>query len=110
MGKFDEKVDFYKAEMKKLGIGYKNDDFIACAKACGPSLYNKDGETVSGSDQSELDRVKKNFLQGKLGLKASADLDGIIDHAVNKMGKSNRNKYRAIFYYLCAAKAGKMPK
>ncbi|WMX13565.1 MULTISPECIES: DUF2853 family protein [unclassified Aureispira] len=109
MSKFDEKVAGYKANMEKLGIKYDEDKLIACTKACGPSIYNKDGETVSGSDQSELDRVKNNYLVKKLGLSESDDLDGIVDYAIEKMGKSNSKKYRAIFYYLCSEKAGKYP-
>lgn len=109
MSKFDEKVAGYKANMEKLGIKFDEDKLIACTKACGPSIYNADGETVSGSDESELNTVKKNYLIKKLGLSESDDLDGIVNHAIETMGKSNRNKYRAIFYYLCSEKAGKFP-
>jgi ribosome assembly protein YihI (activator of Der GTPase) len=109
MSKFDEKVAGYKANMEKLGIKYDEDKLIACTKACGPSIYNADGETVSGSDQSELDTVKKNYLIKKLGLSESDDLDSVVNHVIEKMGKSNRNKYRAIFYYLCSEKVGKFP-
>ena len=109
MGKFDEKVEFYKAQMDKLGLDCNAKKLVACAKACGPSLYNNDAETVSGSDKAELDRVKKNYLIKKLGLSPQKDLDAIIDYAIDKIGKSNRNKYRAIFYYLCSEKARKWP-
>jgi hypothetical protein len=109
MSKFDEKVAGYKANMEKLGLTYDADKLIACTKACGPSIYNKDGETVSSTDQTELDRVKNNYLIKKLGLSESDDLDGIVNYAVEKMGKSNRNKYRPIFYYLCSDKVGKFP-
>ena len=109
MSKFDEKVAGYKANMEKLGIKYDEDKLIACTKACGPSIYNKDGETVSGTDQTELDRVKNNYLVKKLGLSDSDDLDGIVNHAIEVMGKSNRNKYRPIFYYVCSEKVGKFP-
>lgn len=110
MSKFDEKVSFYKETMGKLGIKGIDDQLLHdCTKACGPSIYNADAETVSGSDQTELDRVKKNYLIGKLGCKASDDLDGLVQHAVDTMGKSNRSKYRAIFYYILSKKLGKSP-
>lgn len=109
MSKFDEKLEMYSAEMKKLGIKADHNLLKACTKACGPSIYNADAETVSSSDQSELDRVKKNFLVGKLGLSANDDLDGMIKAAVETMGSGNRNKYRAIFYTILADKAGKTP-
>jgi hypothetical protein len=67
---------------------------------CGPSIYNADACTVSAGDPKELDRVKKNFLIKKLGLKDSPKLDEGIQEAVKIYGKSNRNKYRAVMYYL----------
>ncbi len=109
MSKFNEKVEFYKDQMKSLGISYDEKKFIACVKACGPSIYLRDAETVAGTDQKELDTVKKNYLMKKLGLTAKDDLDGIIQYAIDKIGQSNRNKYRAIFYYLCSEKARKFP-
>ena len=58
--------------------------------------------TVSGSQQSELDTVKNNFLIKKLGLKDGPDLDKGIDAIMEKYGRSNKNKYRAVVYYLLA--------
>lgn len=29
---------------------------------CGPSIYNADASAVAGTQQSELDTVKNNFL------------------------------------------------
>ena len=109
MSKFDDKISFYKQEMGKLGISVDDQLLHDCTKACGPSIYNADAETVSGSDKTELDRVKKNYLTGRLGLTDSDDLDGLVAHAVNTMGSSNRNKYRAIFYYILSQKTGKSP-
>ncbi len=110
MGKFDEKVEFYKKAMDKLGLEYNAKKLVAVTKACGPSIYRSDAETVSSSDKAELDRVKKNYLMKKLGLTEKRDLDGIIATAVEQIGKRNRNKYRAIFYYLCSKEAKKWPK
>ena len=104
MSKFVEKVDKYKAAMDKLGIRKNNDLLTAVTKACGPSIYNNDAETVSTSNKEEMDRIKKNFLMKKLGLTAKDDLESGIKYATEKMGASNRNKYRAIFYYLLVKK------
>jgi hypothetical protein len=68
---------------------------------CGPSIYNKDSSTVAGSQQSELDTVRNNFNQ-KLGLKDGPDLDAGIEAVIEKYGRSNANKYRAVVYYLLA--------
>lgn len=106
MSKLDEKVAAYSKEMTKLGIPVNETLLRAVTKGCGPSIYNRDSETVSASDKAELERVKKNFMQKKLGLSGD-DLDAGIAHAIEKIGKSNRNKYRAIFYYLIVKKFGK---
>jgi len=37
----------------------------------------------------------------------SDDLDGGIAEAIETLGASNRNKYRAMFYYLLVKKFGK---
>ncbi len=103
MSKLDEKLELYTQEMRKLGIPVNAALLKAVTKACGPSIYTSDGETVSSSSDSELERVKANFMTKKLGL-SGADLDKGVDHAIGKMGKGNRNKYRPIFYYLIVKK------
>lgn len=100
MGKFDDCIELYEGELKKLGIPYKKDLLVAVAKACGPSLYQADASKVSSSDQAELDRVKNNFIAKKLGVTDEAKADKAIASAIETIGKGNRNKYRAIFYLL----------
>lgn len=107
MSKFDEALETYTAEMKKLDVAVDADLLRAVTKGLGPSIYNVDSSKVSSSDQSELDRVKAKFLIGKLGLEDGAGLDAAIAEVVEIFGKSNRNKYRAIFYYLLVKKYGK---
>ena len=104
MSRFQEEVTKYKKSMDKIGIKYDAKLFEKVAKGCGPSIYNKDASSVSCGDPDELNRVKKNYLIKKLGLKDSAKLDDAIKEVCEKMGKSNRNKYRAIFYYLLCKK------
>lgn len=104
MGKFDELLETYLADMKKKGIGgVKIDQKVlhGAAKACGPSLYKKDAATVACSDKEEMGRIKKNFLVKKLGLDAeNPKLDEALKETCKDMGSSNRNKQRAVFYYL----------
>jgi len=103
MSKRDEKIEQYTAEAKKLGLKLSADLISKVTVGLGPSIYKKDSETVSCSQASELDTVKKNFLKKKLGLSASdADMDAAIKNVCEAMGKSNRNKYRALFYALLA--------
>ncbi len=107
MSKFDDVVGKCAAQMDKLGIKYDADLLRKVAKGLGPSIYNKDSSTVSCSDQSELDRVKANYLIKKLGLADSPELDAAVKEVCEKMGSSTRNKYRPNFYYLLMEKFGK---
>ncbi len=106
MSKFEEKVSSLAGEMKKLGLACDNALLEKVAKGLGPALYNQDTSTVSCSDQSELDTVRNNFLIKKYGLANSDNLDTAITAVCEKMGSSNRNKYRAIFYYLLVEDLG----
>src|SRR5690554_3499168 len=101
MSKRDELIAKYAADLKdKIKVTPDMELLTKVVIGLGPSVYNADAETVAGTDQSELDRVKNNFLIKKLGLKDSADLDKAIDSVIEQYGKSNRNKYRAVVYYL----------
>lgn len=104
MSKFDEKVAMYAANAKELGLSIPTDLLTKVAKGLGPSIYLGDASLVSGGDAEEKDRVKKNFLMKKLGLADSPALDAAIDEATAAMGKSNRNKHRAIVYALLVMK------
>lgn len=101
MSKRDELISKYAADLKdKCGVTPDMDLLTKVTIGCGPSIYNADASTVSGSDPSELATVKNNFLIKKLGLKDSEELDKGIDAVMEQYGKSNRNKYRAVVYYL----------
>ena len=103
MSKRDELINKYAADLKeKCGVNPDMDFLTKVTVGCGPSIYNKDSSTVSGSDEKELATVKNNFLIKKLGLKDSADLDKAIDSVMETYGRSNKNKYRAVVYYLLA--------
>jgi len=107
MSKFDEKVAQYQKFMDGKGLSYDADLLKAVTKGLGPSIYKKDAETVSGSDKKELETVKKNFLIKKLGLADGPELDEAIASVIEKIGKSERNKYRAAVYYMLAVHFGK---
>ena len=66
-----------------------------------------DAQTVAASDKEELERIKANFLIKKLGLKDGPSLMEGINAAVDTYGKSERNKFRAVFYYLLVKHFGK---
>ncbi|MVO07903.1 DUF2853 family protein [Flavobacterium sp. TP390] len=101
MSKRDELITKYAADLKeKCGVTPDMDLLTKVTIGCGPSIYNADSSTVSGSDDKELATVKNNFLIKKLGLKDGPELEKAIAAVIDQYGKSNKNKYRAVFYYL----------
>jgi hypothetical protein len=74
---------------------------------CGPSIYSQDSETVAGSDKSELERVKASFLMKKLGLADSPALMEAIQAVIETYGRSERNKFRPVVYYMLTKHFGK---
>ena len=74
---------------------------------CGPAIYDADAETVAASQETELETVKRNFLIKKLGLKDGPELMEAINAVIEIYGRSERNKYRAVVYYLLVKHFGK---
>lgn len=74
---------------------------------CGPSIYDKDASTVAASQPTELETVKQKYLVKKLGLTDGPALDAAIQAVIETYGKSERNKYRAVFYYMLCKHFGK---
>ncbi len=108
MSKLQEKIELYKKKLKEIEPNFDEALLEKITKGLGPSIYNKDAETISCSQPHELERVRKNFLKKKLGLDLpDAKLDAAIAEVCDKMGRSNPKKYRAIFYYFLVKKFGK---
>ncbi len=101
MSKRDDLIAKYADDLKnKCGMTPDMDLLTKVTIGCGPSIYNADAATVSGSDESELATVKNNFLIKKLGLSAGPELDSALNSVIETYGKSNRSKYRAVVYYM----------
>ncbi len=108
MSKLDDKLELYtKALTEKAGVTADAELLKAVTKAMGPSIYNADGEIVAASDKSEVTTLKENFIKKKLGLTDDAEVDAAFDAAVEKLGKSNPRKYRAVLCYLLVVDLGK---
>lgn len=107
MSKRDELIAKYAKQLKDAGVNVDLELLTKVTIGLGPSIYKADAETVSGSDATELATVKKNYLIKKLGLADSPKLDSAIEKVAATLGKSNRNKYRACFYYLLCKEFGK---
>ena len=108
MSKRDDLIAKYAADMKdKLGVSPDMELLTKVVIGCGPSIYNADAETVAGSDKTELERVRTNYLVKKLGLADGPALDAAIQDVLAKYGSANRNKYRAVIYYMLCTHFGK---
>ena len=108
MSKRDELLAKYADSLKGMNIDFDMDFLTKVTVGLGPSIYNADASTVSCSDEAELQRVIDNFMVKKLGcVKNQEEMMAVVKEVCQQMGSSNRNKYRAIFYYLVAKKLGK---
>ncbi len=108
MSKRDDLIAKYAVDIKdKFGKKADMDLLTKVTIGCGPSIYNADASTVSGSSEAELDTVKNNFIKKKLGVKSNADADKALAKVMDKYGSSNRNKYRAVVYYMLTIELNK---
>jgi hypothetical protein len=108
MGKRDELIAKYADDLKNKCKMIP--DMALLTKVtigCGPSIYDADAATVAASQPSELETVKTNFLVKKLGLKDGPELMEAIHAVIEVYGKSERNKYRAVVYYMLTKHFGK---
>ena len=106
MSKFDEALGDCRAQMEQCGIECDEQLLTAITKGLGPAIYNKDAHLVAAGDKDELETIKTNFIAGKLGVEG-ADADAAIAQAIEKIGSSNRQKLRPVFYYLIVKHLGK---
>lgn len=108
MGKRDDLIAKYAEDLKtKCGV---TPDLALLTKVtigCGPAIYDADAATVAASSAAELETVKANFLIKKLGLADGPALTEAIEAVIETYGRSERNKYRAVFYYLLVKHFGK---
>ena len=101
MGKRDDLIAKYADDLKnKCGMSADMDLLTKVTIGCGPAIYNADASTVAASQDAELETVKNNFLIKKLGLAEGPQLMEAINSALDTYGKSERNKYRAVVYYM----------
>ena len=108
MGKRDDLIAKYADDLKeKCGVTPDMDLLTKVTIGCGPSIYDADAETVAASQPSELETVKTNFLMKKLGLADGPELDAALSAVIETYGKSERNKYRPVIYYLLTKHFGK---
>ena len=108
MSKRDELIAKYAEDLKdKCGMTADMDLLTKVTIGCGPSIYNRDASTVSGSDEKELETVKNNFIKKKLGVNDDSKATAALNSVMDTYGKSNRTKYRAVIYYMLTKELNK---
>lgn len=108
MGKRDDLIAQYADDLKnKCGMSADMDLLTKVTIGCGPAIYNADASTVAATQPDEIETVKNNFLIKKLGLSDGPQLGDAIDAVLKTYGQSERNKYRAVVYYMLTKHFGK---
>ena len=108
LGKRDDLIAQYANDLKnKCGMTPDMALLTKVTIGCGPSIYNADASTVAATQAGELETVKNNFLIKKLGLSDGPELMAAINKVIETYGKSERNKYRAVVYYMLTKHFGK---
>ncbi len=108
MGKRDDLIAKYADDLKtKLKVTPDMALLTKVTIGCGPSIYDRDSATIAASSATELETVKNNFLVKKLGLKDGPELMAAINAVMDAYGKSERQKFRAVVYYMLTKHFGK---
>ena len=108
MGRRDDLIAKYADDLKnKCGMTPDMGLLTKVTIGCGPSIYDADSSTVAAGQSHELETVKNNFLIKKLALRDGPELKDAINKAIDTYGRSERNKYRAVIYYMLTKHFGK---
>ena len=108
MGRRDDLIATYADDLRnKCGMEPDMDLLTKVTIGRGPAIYNADASTVAAGQAHELETVKDNFLIKKLGLADSDALMDAINQTIETYGRSERNKYRAVIYYMLTKHFGK---
>ncbi|MBV1902132.1 MAG: DUF2853 family protein [Marinosulfonomonas sp.] len=108
MGKRDDLIAQYADDLKnKCGMSPDMALLTKVTIGVGPAIYNADASTVAATQDHELKTVKDNFLIKKLGLSDGPELMAAINSVIETYGQSERNKYRAVVYYMLTKHFGK---
>ncbi|WP_299850538.1 DUF2853 family protein [uncultured Roseovarius sp.] len=108
MGRRDDLIAKYADDLRdKCGMAPDMELLTKVTIGCGPAIYDADASTVAAGQDQELETVKDNFLVKKLGLSDGPQLMDAINQVIDTYGRSERNKYRAVVYYMLTKHFGK---
>lgn len=101
-----QKLAIYKRQRDKLGLNISDELLEAITKSLGSAIYKRETEIIS-VQKGEIAKIKKEFLGNKLGLGDNPILNEHIWKVLEKLGLSNKRKYRVLVYCLLVIKFGK---
>jgi len=105
MSKFNEVFERCTKQIQESTDSWNTELLEAIAKGLGPSIYKQDAILVSTGSKDEVDRIRTNFITKKFGIEGKR-ADDAIEYATNKIGSSNKNKLRPVFYYFIVESLG----
>ncbi|MRH98913.1 DUF2853 family protein [Kriegella sp. EG-1] len=110
MSELSEKLAKLKAtavsQLTECGVSsIDNDTLDGYVNSLKSMVNNKDATLVSGTDESELETVRRNFVEKKLGVTDKDKAMGAIKSVADKMS-GIRMKSRPAFYYLLKEELG----
>lgn len=108
MGRRDDLIARYAEDLRtKCGIEPDMTLLTKVTIGCGPSIYDADAATVAATQPGEVETVKNSYLIKKLGLADGPHLTEAINAVIETYGRSERNKYRPVVYYMLCKHFGK---
>jgi len=100
MSQTEEKIAMYTEELAKYVDSVDAELLQTIVSKLGPSIFSADAELVSSSDPTEMERVVK-FIINNLAFDSTFEkVEAAAASAVETMGSSNPQKFRAVFCYL----------
>lgn len=106
MTKIDVMQNYLK-QLSKLKVKEFNAaDFGAIVDGLGAANYNLDASLIAASDPMELEGVYTRFVADELKMSDKVAGMKLVKKVALKM-KTEKRKYRAVFYYLLKKESGK---
>lgn len=103
LAKYKEEAE---AQLKEVGESSIDDaELSALVNNLKLVIMNRDAIYVAGTDPSELETVRKNFIEKKCG-ESDKDKGTAVANKVAETMKAIKMKNRAAFYYLCKKEIG----
>jgi hypothetical protein len=103
----DRSMSEYIADIRRYDAAADPAVVDKIVKHLGIALRNRDSSLVAAADPDEIERLRKNWVEKKLGV-TDVDKGKEIVKSVAEIMKGDRNKQRVTFYYLTAKAAGKL--